>query len=461
MNPIHIRFIRNIASDIFTAISEGKADTLTVNPAITFTRYAKSGGYDSISDDVYNQLLADTEWASKTLWKDQPMASYRDLMGNLLAQCRWPGYTSMRAGYLASKAVDANPAITTYPDEVPDFGFTFIQEDKSSAPAKTESPAAPIDADLDPFSDEDVIPTKPEVVNWSPKEIYDYLSNHIFGQEEAKKAASMLLWNHVHDRKRNILFAGPTGCGKTAIWQTLQQLYPDIVIVDGSHITCDGWKGSFKAYDILDALQPADMEHAIVVIDEFDKLCEPKYSSHENVSASVQAELLKMIEGGTVERDRKPSINCSCISFVFLGSFEQMLKKKGDACTGSIGFGRDVHAAEAASYNEVFTPEDLVQYASVRREIAGRIDSIIQLHPMTAESYKQILRTPSMSPVSCIEKEYCITVTIPDSQASALCQKAADSHMGVRYLKSRIRNELDREMFAHPDRKEYLLFPEA
>lgn len=73
--------------------------------------------------------------------------------------------------------------------------------------------------------------------SYTPKEIYEYLSKQIHGQTEAVKAASMLLYNHTKGHKRNILFAGPTGCGKTEIWRVLKNMYPYIKIIDYTQIT--------------------------------------------------------------------------------------------------------------------------------------------------------------------------------------------------------------------------------
>ena len=64
----------------------------------------------------------------------------------------------------------------------------------------------------------------------SPARIYEYLDSKVYGQKDAKRAAAMLLWNHVNGRRQNVLFAGPTGCGKTEIFRQLAKLYPNIVI---------------------------------------------------------------------------------------------------------------------------------------------------------------------------------------------------------------------------------------
>ena len=94
-----------------------------------------------------------------------------------------------------------------------------------------------------PFDDTDY--------SWTPKLIYQYLGEHVYGQEEAKRGAAMLVYNHLQGHRRNMLVAGPTGCGKTEIWRTLQKKFSFIKIINGPQLSCDGWKGSYHVKDIF------------------------------------------------------------------------------------------------------------------------------------------------------------------------------------------------------------------
>lgn len=153
-----------------------------------------------------------------------------------------------------------------------------------------------------------------------PQEIYEYLSKCIYGQKEAVRAAAMLLYNHRQERKRNVLFVGQTGSGKTEIWRVCQQLYPNIRIIDSTVITGEGWSGSFKVSNIFDDMSRQDAAEAIIVFDEFDKLCEPKIGSGgTNHSFTIQNELFKLIEGTTV-RLKNFNVDTSTVSFIFCGS---------------------------------------------------------------------------------------------------------------------------------------------
>ncbi len=192
------------------------------------------------------------------------------------------------------------------------------------------------------------------------------------------KAASMLLYNHLHGKKRNVLFAGPTGCGKTEIWRVLSQLYPNIQVVDGTMLTMEGWSGAFKLRDIFANMSREQAESAIVVIDEFDKLCEPKYGSGgNNYSAAMQNELLKMIEGNKVffpEDKGKVAMefDTSKISFVFCGSFETLITRKREI-NSSIGFGKSIDKSDiSVEYKNKIKTEDFTKRRQSLWELIGK-----------------------------------------------------------------------------------------
>ena len=108
----------------------------------------------------------------------------------------------------------------------------------------------------------------------TPKKIYGYLDGHVWKQDAAKKAASIIAYNCFERAvKSNALFVGPSGCGKTHIWRCLKGIFPDrIEIVDGSNLTLDGWKGEKKWGSLLPSPIFRSDRHAILVIDEADKL---------------------------------------------------------------------------------------------------------------------------------------------------------------------------------------------
>ena len=294
--------------------------------------------------------------------------------------------------------------------------------------------------------------------------IYEYLDRRVYGQKEAKRAAAMLLWNHVNGRRQNVLFAGPTGCGKTEIFRQLAKLYPNIVIHNATSLTGAGWKGNTKVRNLFDGVPQDKMGHLIIVLDEADKMFEDADDRH--YSYIVQNELLKVLEGDMVHFDGNPSnsepaldIDTSNVSFVFLGSFDSMVRAKNVAVNKSraIGFGAVSSDESFDGYRSTFTQEDLVQYANVRCEIAGRIGDIVQLREMTEDDFYAILNDKRISPVRKLSDYYGVKLKMSETAKHKLAKEAAENGMGVRFIHSQIQRRLDYELFENCDRKEYVI----
>ena len=206
------------------------------------------------------------------------------------------------------------------------------------------------------------------------------------------------------------------------------------------------------------------MSHLIIVLDEADKMFEDADDRH--YSYIVQNELLKVLEGDMVHFDGNPSngepildIDTSNVSFVFLGSFESMVRAKKFAVNNSraIGFGVENKNAAFDGYGSTFTQEDLVEYANVRCEIAGRIGSIVQLREMTEDDFYAILNDKRISPVRKLSDYYGVKLKISEAAKHKLAKEAAENGMGVRFIHSQIQRRLDYELFENCDRKEYVI----
>lgn len=293
----------------------------------------------------------------------------------------------------------------------------------------------------------------------TPHSIYNYLNQHIYGQDAAKRAAAMLMYHHLRGNSRNIVMAGATGCGKTEIWRTLSKMYNCIRIINGPQLSCDGWKGSLKISDIFTCETKKLAEHLVLVIDESDKMMEPKVASGgTDYAKMIQNELLKLMDGDTLtftdekNRDTKTTINCSGVSVVLCGSFERMLQAKSES-SESIGFGR---REKRESVVAECTEEDLIQYGNVRREIAERISQIVTLDTLDADDFEKILES-EMSPIQKMEKAHNVSLSIDKESRRKLASDAARSGMGCRYIRSKLQFMLDKQMFDVPDVDTYSL----
>lgn len=290
----------------------------------------------------------------------------------------------------------------------------------------------------------------------TPKKLYRYLDNNVWKQDTAKRAAAILTYNSLfRGVKENAMFVGPTGCGKTHIWHCLKDLFPDrIEIVDGSNITNDGWKGDKKWSSLLQSPIFCSGERAILVIDESDKMLAPKYSNSENISQTIAAEGLKLMEGIVTEVKSGSTtyqVDTSKISFVLCGAFSNKADEiaKNSNIGHSIGFGSVPH--EAKAYDRPLTTQDLVEYG-VMPEFMGRIQRIVNLQPMLLEDYYKIMDS-GCGPVRHVQEQYRIKIRMTKRRRRELAENAFQSGLGIRGIENRIRELVDDAIFDNCNRQ--------
>ena len=173
-------------------------------------------------------------------------------------------------------------------------------------------------------------------------------------------------------------------------------------------------------------------------------------------SAKVQSNLLKILDGDTLTfeaEDKQPafSVDCAGISVVMLGTFEQLYTKRSQSHKLGIGFNSRTQLQADPDYaTNAITVNDLISHGNMRREIAGRINSITLLHEMTADDYMTLLTGP-VSPVTKLSEQYGITITVSDDLQDHLAHEAADKHLGVRYIRSSLQVMIDDLLFADPN----------
>ena len=413
--------------------SRGRTGSQVQNPSYQFRKKVADGEYDDISDEEFELITEDIE-SDFSIWKQLKEKTAGNMLLAAFARTNIP---PIKINAIAEILADCS-AKTVYcmPGELAD-------DDPNDA---EQLPDAGSSRDM------------PE--GFTPKSIYDFLCARIHGQDDAKKAAAMVLYNTVAGGRSNTVFIGPTGCGKSEIWRRLQSEYPGLIrMIDASRLTADGWKGSFHLINMFDGISPEDIaaRGLIIVMDEADKIfCEPMVGSNgTDFSAMIQAELLKMFDGDTVEfENANPmkanlSIDCSRVSFVMLGAFEKLLSDK-ETGHKSIGFGdQDSMSDEPASV----THEDLIR-SGMRRELLGRVSRKVFLEPLKIEDYEQILND---NVISDIQKLYGYTISIDKNTAHEFARKAYSSGLGVRHMRSLVINALDDQIFESPDQKTYAI----
>ncbi|MCR4792669.1 MAG: AAA family ATPase [Lachnospiraceae bacterium] len=287
----------------------------------------------------------------------------------------------------------------------------------------------------------------------TPQDIYKNLIKDVVDQDEACRKVSVMMYRHIRGSRFVGMLAGPTGSGKSFIAESLSKMFPDVIYIrDISNVSCDGWTGSKKVNDLFHGVKTADENpgkiNPVIFLDECDKMFKPKYAAgKENVSESVQAEFLTVIQGGMVlvspenYRVTKKAINTAKISFLFAGAFEKKAEAIAEAASGpSLGFGASFEKAKP--YSRELTMDDVMQ-AGCMRELCGRIQKIINLNPFSEEDFRQILDITDRGPLYELEHELEMPIRISEDRKNEIAHNAYASGLGIRGMKNSIREYAD------------------
>lgn len=349
----------------------------------------------------------------------------------------------------------------------------IIEEDRARVQQKEQEVAAAVEKPLP-----------------RPSEIKAHLDEFVIGQEEAKKALSVAVYNHykrlryrqahkdendVEVEKSNLLLVGPTGSGKTLLAQTMARfLDVPFTIADATVLTEAGYVGEDVENILVRLLQAADYnvekaERGIIFVDEIDKIA--RKTANPSITRDVSGEgvqqgLLKILEGTVAAVPPKGGrkhpeqalvqINTRNILFICGGAFETLDKIIAQRVNkGGMGFGADIRSESDNTLSELFKqlePDDLIKFGLIP-EIVGRLPIAVALEELDETALLNILTEPKNALVKQFKKLFAmdgIELEITRDALKEIVHETMSRKTGARGLRSVMERVLQQAMFEMP-----------
>lgn len=319
----------------------------------------------------------------------------------------------------------------------------------------------------------------------TPSQIKNKLDEYVIGQESAKIALSVAVYNHykrisqngnfdnIELKKSNILMCGPTGSGKTYLAQTISKILDvPFIMADATSLTASGYVGEDVSNILVRLLNAAnnDIEKAkfgIVYIDEIDKISARNASmsvGRDVGTEGVQQELLKMLEGAPMQvyidgrRGQKIiEFDTTNVLFICGGAFagiEDVVKQNTEK---HIGFGLNQTEEKTVIETKTrVTAEDLVKYGMFP-EMVGRLPVVVTLEALDKETLVSILTKPKgalIKQYQTLFKMDGVDMDVTKEALDSIAEKALKRNMGARGLQSIMEAIMEKGMFEIPDMKE-------